>query len=131
MSFKQVGENAQASATLMDDGKLIVNVFGGSKDGRLSIKAGRRLSKKARESYVSSAEMAPEVADRIEFNNAMSREYRREHKEEFIPLLKRNSPHVWVIPDCESLRKKKENGQKISVRYSDAHMSFKARIKLR
>ena len=131
LSFKQVGDNAQASATLMEDGRLIVNVFGGSEDGRLSIKAGRRLSKKARESYVSSAEMAPEVADRIEFNNAMSREYRREHKEEFIPLLKRNSPHVWVIPDCESLRKKKENGQKISVRYSDAHMSFKARIKLR
>lgn len=131
LSFKQVGDNAQASATLMDDGRLIINVFGGSKDGKLSIKAGRRLPKKAREVYEPSAEMAPEVAERIEFNSAMSREYRREHKEEFIPLLKRNSPHVWVIPDCERLRKKKEMGQKISVSYSDAHMNFNTRIELR
>lgn len=59
-------------------------------------------------------------------NSEMTREYRRDHKEEYIPLLKRNSPHVWSIPGCSRFK-----GKKISVRYSDAHMSFKTRIRVR
>ena len=64
---------------------------------------------------------APEVLARIESNLAMTREYRRAHREEFIPLRRIASPHVWLAPEGTSL----SPGDRITVIYRDRRMRFK------
>jgi hypothetical protein len=51
----------------------------------------------------------------------MTREYRRAHREEFIPLRRIASPHVWVAPEGTSF----SPGDRITVIYRDRRMRFK------
>ena len=102
------------------DGRLAVNVFGGSKEGTVKIRIKGRTLPLER---VSTA--TPEVLARIESNLAMTREYRRAHKEEFIPLRRIGSPHIWVAPDGVPTLP----GDRITVIYRDRRMRFRRSVR--
>ena len=116
LSYKQVAGEALATLGTGTDGRLAVNVFGGSKEGTVKIRTGGRTVALERVSTP-----APEVLARIESNLAMTREYRRAHREEFIPLRRIASPHVWVAPEGTSI----SPGDRITVIYRDRRMRFK------
>ena len=120
LSFKKVAGTEMLSLGRTQDGRLAVNVFGGSKEGTVKIRIKGRTLPLER---VSTA--APEVLARIESNLAMTREYRRAHKEEFIPLRRIGSPHIWVAPDgVQTLP-----GDRITVIYRDRRRRFRRSVR--
>ncbi len=116
LSFKQVAGEGLASLGAASDGRLAVNVFGGSKEGTVRIRTGGRTVTPERVPTP-----APEVLARIESNLAMTREYRRSHKEEFIPLRSLASPHVWLAPEDLHV----SPGEQVTILYRDRRMRFK------
>ena len=120
LSFKKVAGTEVFSLGRTADGRLAVNVFGGSKEGRVRLRTGGRTLELER---ISTA--APEVLARIESNRAMTREYRRAHKEAFIPLRRIGSPHIWVAPDGVS----PAPGDRITVIYHDRRMRFRRSVR--
>lgn len=124
LRYKCVGrpESDRASAFLRD-GRLVVNVFGGSRGGRLEMRKGLRWVEIPRKPVIS-----PDVQDVIDFNReVMTREYRREHPEEFLPMLRYESPHTWCIEGLSRLRK----GKRIRIRYADEATEFKGYVTIR
>lgn len=107
-------ENAETSCGKQPEGTLTVNVFGGSTDGTVEVKGldGRRWTKLERVN-----EIAPEVAEIISINHSKTKEERRSRPEEFIPLRRLGSPHVWAVPANRP-------AGKIKIRYRDNAMSF-------
>ncbi|MBR1576081.1 MAG: calcineurin-like phosphoesterase C-terminal domain-containing protein [Bacteroidales bacterium] len=124
LTYKAVASDAVASVGTIADGRLAVNVFGGSLDGSVRIRVQGRNVTLERVSTT-----APEVLERIEYNRAMTREYRRAHREEFIPLRRLGSPHVWVVPEGTPLAP--EPGTPVTVRYRDPRMAFRTRVHCR
>ena len=116
LSFKQVAGEGLASLGTASDGRLAVNVFGGSKEGTVRIRTGGRTVTLERVPTP-----APEVLARIESNLAMTREYRRSHKEEFIPLRRLASPHVWLAPEDLHV----SPGEQVTLLYRDRRTRFK------
>ena len=94
----------------------------GSKEGTVRIRSGSRTLTLERVSTT-----APEVLERIAFNQSMTREYRRAHREVFIPLRKLGSPHIWVIPEGQSVPW--DSGDRITVIYRDRRMRFRERVR--
>lgn len=122
LQWKTVGNDAKASVTATDS-TLVANVFGGAEEGKVTLKVnGKKLVLERRRMY------APEVEERMAINSSMSKEYRREHKEEFIPLMRSYSPHVWKadLPEASALR-----GRRVTLIYSDPQMSFRQRLRVR
>ena len=119
LSYKPVGSEALFSVGSVSDGRLAINVFGGSKEGKVTI----RLQGGPAIPLERISATAPEVLERIAFNSSMTREYRRAHLEEFIPLRKTGSPHVWVVP--EGIEISPEPNTRMTVRYRDARMKFR------
>lgn len=124
LEFKKVSSDETASAHAMEDGSIMINVFGGSIDGQVSVKGIGR----GKTSFKRVSAIAPEVQERIDFNSSMTREYRKEHQEEYIPLRKLASPHVWSASVDDSIALK---GKKITVIYDDGVMKFKKKITVR
>ena len=120
LTYKKVAGTETLSLGRTPEGRLAVNVFGGSRDGTVTVRSGGRT---VLLEHVQAA--APEVLSRIESNHAMTREYRREHKEEFIPLRKLASPHVWAAP--ESFQP--ASGDRITVIYRDRRMKLRRTVK--
>lgn len=108
-----------ASARISEDGRLTVNVFGGAPWGNLEVKDGCRW-----QSMTNVHEVAPEVWEIIRFNMDKNREYRKAHKDEFMPMLRRQSSHIWAVDDFHC-----DNG-KVKLRYSDPTMRFKTKIEV-
>lgn len=85
--------------------RFYINVFGGSADGVTKISIPRKYRRSARPSgfrhlpCTQSSATAPEVEEVIRFNASMSREYRKAHRDEFIPLRRKPSPHLWQSDD--------------------------------
>ena len=123
LDYKPVSREDRASATLVDNlGTVAVNVFGGSEDGRLEYRpVGKGKWLKADKS----SRTAPEVIKVSDWNYSKTREYRKAHKEEFIPMLLRPSPHLWEFSDPSV-----SPGDKIKVRYRDARMKKTLRLKV-
>jgi predicted phosphodiesterase len=123
LDYKPVSREDRASATLVDSlGTVAVNVFGGSEDGRLEYRpVGKGKWLKAEKS----SRTAPEVIKVSDWNCSKTREYRKAHKEEFIPMLLRPSPHLWEFSDPSV-----SPGDKIKVRYRDARMKKTLRLKV-
>lgn len=120
--WKTVGDDTLASATATDS-TLVVNVFGGAEEGSVSVRARRlRLNLERRRM------LAPEVEERIEYNSSTAKEYRSLHKEEYIPMRRQFSPHVWKADLADASRLK---GKKIAVIYNDGRMSFRTRVTVR
>lgn len=136
LSYKCVGRPAseQLSAWAIPDDsdtcsyRLCVNVFGGSTDGIVCVRVPRRGRGVCGKSYLCerSNTTAPEVEKVIRFNASLSREYRRTHRTEFIPLRRKPSPHIWKTTTTFS----GPEPAYVNVIYRDAHMRIRQRVKV-
>lgn len=102
--------------------RLYINVFGGSSDGIVRISGlGRRTCSCERSQMA-----APEVEQVIRLNASRSRDYRKAHRDEFIPLRRKPSPHLWqtvsLIPGPLPAH--------VNVIYRDAHMRIRQRVRI-
>lgn len=102
--------------------RLYINVFGGSSDGVV------RISGLGRKTYscVRSLMAAPEVEQVIRLNASQSRDYRKAHRDEFIPLRRKPSPHLWQTTNLIS----GPLPAHVNVIYRDAHMRIRQRVPL-
>lgn len=100
--------------------RLYTNVYGGSANGNVDIDLPRKVLKQLKvlcDSTLSGglrvtssvqrgsfnrrlslsicSKTAPEIMEIIDLNAAASREYRKAHRDEFIPLRRKPSPHLW------------------------------------
>lgn len=136
LSYKCVGRPAseQLSAWAIPDDsdtcsyRLCVNVFGGSTDGIVRVRVPRRGRGVCGKSYLCgrSNTTAPEVEKVIRFNASFSREYRRTHRTEFIPLRRKPSPHIWKTTATFSGLEPAY----VNVIYRDPHMRIRQRVKV-
>ena len=123
--------------------RLYINVFGGAPDGVIRVRGGRRwrivsrgngvhdgadaqgFSRKKRDLVCErSTKTAPEVEQVIEFNASMSRDYRKSHRDEFIPLRRKPSTHLWQTTDFVS----GPLPVYVNVVYRDSYMRFRQRV---
>ena len=126
--------------------RLYINVFGGAPDGVVRVRGGRRwrivsrgngvhdgadaqgFSRKKRDLVCErSTKTAPEVEQVIEFNASMSRDYRKSHRDEFIPLRRKPSTHLWQTTVFVS----GPLPVYVNVVYRDSHMRFRQRVPIR
>lgn len=102
--------------------RLYINVFGGSSDGIVRISGlGRRTCECER-----SRMAAPEVEQVIRLNASRSRDYRKAHRDEFIPLRRKPSPHLWQTVDLIP----GPLPAYVNVIYRDAHMRIRQRVQM-
>lgn len=102
--------------------RLYINVFGGSSDGIVRISGlGRRTCSCERSQMA-----APEVEQVIRLNASRSRDYRKAHRDEFIPLRRKPSPHLWQTVDLIS----GPLPAHVNVIYRDAHMRIRQRVRI-
>lgn len=102
--------------------RLYINVFGGSSDGIVRISGLGRRNCACERSQMA----APEVEQVIRLNASRSRDYRKAHRDEFIPLRRKPSPHLWQTVDLIP-------GQLpvyVNVIYRDAHMRIRQRVQM-
>ena len=102
--------------------RLYVNVFGGSSDGIVRISGLRRKTYSCERSLMA----APEVEQVIRLNASRSRDYRKAHRDEFIPLRRKPSPHLWQTTGLISGHMPSH----VNVIYRDAHMHIRQRVPL-
>ena len=141
-----MGKGESEGVTVKEGGgvyRLYINVFGGAPDGVVRVRGGRRwrivsrgngvhdgadaqgFSRKKRDLVCErSAKTAPEVEQVIEFNASMSRDYRKSHRDEFIPLRRKPSTHLWQTTDFVS----GPLPVYVNVVYRDSHMRFRQRV---
>lgn len=130
LSYKCIGRPAseQLSAWAVPDGstgrsyRLYINVFGGSSDGIVRISGLGRKTYSCERSLMA----APEVEQVIRLNASRSRDYRNAHRDEFIPLRRKPSPHLWQTTDLIS----GPLPAHVNVIYRDAHMRIRQRVTL-
>lgn len=102
--------------------RLYINVFGGSSDGVVRISCLGRKTYSCERSLMA----APEVEQVIRLNASRSRDYRKAHRDEFIPLRRKPSPHLWQTTDLIS----GPLPAHVNVIYRDAHMRIRQRVTL-
>ena len=132
--------------------RLYIDVFGGAPDGVVRVRGGRRWRIVSRGNGVCvdngsdspdafmgsprkkrdlvcerSTKTAPEVEQVIEFNASMSRDYRKSHRDEFIPLRRKPSTHLWQTTDFVS----GPLPVYVNVVYRDSYMRFRQRVPIR
>ena len=102
--------------------RLYVNVFGGSLNGVVRISGLGRKTYSCERSLMA----APEVEQVIRLNASQSRDYRKAHRDEFIPLRRKPSPHLWQTTGLIS----GPLPSHVNVIYRDAHMRIRRRVPL-
>lgn len=130
LSYKCIGRPAseQLSAWAVPNDstgrsyRLYINVFGGSLDGVVRISGLGRKTYSCERSLMA----APEVEQVIRLNASQSRDYRKAHRDEFIPLRCKPSPHLWQTTDLIS----GPLPAHVNVIYRDAHMRIRQRVPL-
>lgn len=130
LSYKCIGRPAseQLSAWAVPNDstgrsyRLYINVFGGSSDGVVRISGLGRKTYSCERSLMA----APEVEQVIRLNASRSRDYRKAHRDEFIPLRRKPSPHLWQTIDLIS----GPLPAHVNVIYRDAHMRIRQRVTL-
>lgn len=100
--------------------RLYVNVFGGSLNGVVRISGLGRKTYSCERSLMA----APEVEQVIRLNASRSRDYRKAHRDEFIPLRRKPSPHLWQTANLIS----GPLPSHVKVIYRDAHMRIRQRV---
>lgn len=128
LSYKCIGRPAseQLSAWAVPNDstgrsyRLYINVFGGSSDGVIRISGLGRKTYSCERSLMA----APEVEQVIRLNASRSRDYRKAHRDEFIPLRRKPSPHLWQTTDLIS----GPLPAHVNVIYRDAHMRIRQRV---
>lgn len=101
------------------DSTLIVNVFGGAPDGRVSV---RIPGPKGWLSASREERPAPEALAVIERNKSIPRKIGKVRNPEYLPMRKTNSPHVWsrvLGSDVDVLKV-----GTVKIRYRDPVMRF-------
>lgn len=141
-----MGKGESEGVTVKEGGgvyRLYINVFGGAPDGVVRVRGGRRwrivsrgngvcdgadaqgFSRKKRDLVCErSTKTAPEVEQVIEFNASMSRDYRKSHRDEFIPLRRKPSTHLWQTTDFVS----GPLPVYVNVVYRDSYMRSRQRV---
>ena len=147
-----MGKDESEGVTVKEGGgvyRLYINAFGGAPDGVVRVRGGRRwrivsrgngvcvdngsdspdafMGSPRKKRYLvceRSAKTAPEVEQVIEFNASMSRDYRKSHRDEFIPLRRKPSTHLWQTTDFVS----GPLPVYVNVVYRDSHMRFRQRV---
>lgn len=147
-----MGKGESEGVTVKEGGgvyRLYINVFGGAPDGVVRVRGGRRWRIVSRGNGVQvddgsdspdvfmesprkkrylvcerSTKTAPEVEQVIEFNASMSRDYRKSHRDEFIPLRRKPSTHLWQTTDFVS----GPLPVYVNVVYRDSYMRFRQRV---
>ena len=141
-----MGKGESEGVTVKEGGgvyRLYINVFGGAPDGVVRVRGARRwrivsrgngvhdgadaqgFSRKKRDLVCErSTKTAPEVEQVIEFNASMSRDYRKSHRDEFIPLRRKPSTHLWQTTDFVS----GPLPVYVNVVYRDSYMRFRQRV---
>ena len=147
-----MGKGESEGVTAKEDSgvyRLYINVFGGAPDGVVRVRGARRWRIVSRGNGVCvdngsdspdafmgsprkkrdlvcerSTKTAPEVEQVIEFNASMSRDYRKSHRDEFIPLRRKPSTHLWQTTDFVS----GPLPVYVNVVYRDSHMRFRQRV---
>lgn len=141
-----MGKDESEGVTVKEGGgvyRLYINVFGGAPEGVVRVRGARRwrivsrgngvhdgadaqgFSRKKRDLVCErSTKTAPEVEQVIEFNASMSRDYRKSHRDEFIPLRRKPSTHLWQTTDFVS----GPLPVYVNVVYRDSHMRFRQRV---
>lgn len=147
-----MGKDESEGVTVKEGGgvyRLYINVFGGAPDGVVRVRGARRWRivshgnevcvdngsdspdafmgspRKKRDLVCErSTKTAPEVEQVIEFNASMSRDYRKSHRDEFIPLRRKPSTHLWQTTDFVS----GPLPVYVNVVYRDSHMRFRQRV---
>ena len=130
LSYKCIGRPAseQLSAWAVPNDSagrsycLYINVFGGSSDGVVRISGLGRKTYSCERSLMA----APEVEQVIRLNASRSRDYRKAHRDEFLPLRRKPSPHLWQTTDLIS----GPLPAHVNVIYHDAHMRIRQRVTL-
>lgn len=130
LSYKCIGRPAseQLSAWAVPNDstgrsyRLYINVFGGSSDGVVRISGLGRKTYSCERSLMA----APEVEQVIRLHASKSRDYRKAHRDEFIPLRRKPSPHLWQTTDLIS----GPLPAHVNVIYHDAHMRIRQRVTL-
>lgn len=130
LSYKCIGRPAseQLSAWAVPNDstgrsyRLYINVFGGSSDGVVRISGLGRKTYSCERSLMA----APEVEQVIRLNASQSRDYRKSHRDEFIPLRRKPSPHLWQTTDLIS----GPLPAHVNVIYRDAHMRIRQQVPL-
>lgn len=130
LSYKCIGRPAseQLSAWAVPNDstgrsyRLYINVFGGSSDGVVRISGLGCKTYSCERSLMA----APEVEQVIRLNASRSRDYRKAHRDEFIPLRRKPSPHLWQTTDLIS----GPLPAHVNVIYRDAHMRIRQRVTL-
>lgn len=130
LSYKCIGRPAseQLSAWAVSNDstgrsyRLYINVFSGSSDGVVRISGLGRKTYSCERSLMA----APEVEQVIRLNASRSRDYRKAHRDEFIPLRRKPSPHLWQTTDLIS----GPLPAHVNVIYRDAHMRIRQRVTL-
>ena len=130
LSYKCIGRPAseQLSAWAVPNDstgrsyRLYINVFGGSSDGVVRISGLGRKTYSCERSLMA----APEVEQVIRLHASKSRDYRKAHRDEFIPLRRKPSPHLWQTTDLIS----GPLPAHVNVIYRDAHMRIRQRVTL-
>lgn len=102
--------------------RLYINVFGGSSDGIVRISGLGRSNCACERSQMA----APEVEHVIRLNASQSRDYRKAHRDEFIPLRRKPSPHLWQTVDLIP----RPLPAYVNVIYRDAHMRIRQRVQM-
>lgn len=128
LSYKCIGRPAseQLSAWAVQNDstgrsyRLYINVFGGSSDGVVRVSGLGRKTYSCERSLMA----APEVEQVIRLNASRSRDYRKSHRDEFIPLRRKPSPHLWQTTDLIS----GPLPAHVNVIYRDAHMRIRQRV---
>lgn len=128
LSYKCIGrpDSEQLSAWAVPNDstgrsyRLYINVFGGSSDGVVRISGLGRKTYSCERSLMA----APEVEQVIRLNASRSRDYRKSHRDEFIPLRRKPSPHLWQTTDLIS----GPLPAHVNVIYRDPHMSIRQRV---
>ena len=130
LSYKCIGRPAseQLSAWAVPNDstgrsyRLYINVFGGSSDGVVRISGIGRKTYSCERSLMA----APEVEQVIRLNASQSRDYRKSHRDEFIPLRRKPSSHLWQTTDLIS----GPLPAHVNVIYRDAHMRIRQRVRI-
>lgn len=130
LSYKCIGRPAseQLSAWAVPNDstgrsyRLYINVFGGSSDGVVRVSLPARKSVDCERSQLA----APEVEQVIRLNASRSRDYRKAHRDEFIPLRRKPSPHLWQTTDLIS----GPLPAHVNVIYRDPHMRIRQQVPL-
>lgn len=102
--------------------RLYINVFGGSSDGIVRISGLGRRTYACQRSQMA----APEVEQVIRLNASRSRDYRKAHRDEFIPLRRKPSPHLWQTVDLIP----GPLPAYVNVIYRDARMHIRQRVRI-